>query len=84
MALPRMRTISGAYEEIKANDPNTGITRNYVYYLAKSGAIATIKRGNKTLLNLDMLIALIEQEGTSITPIPADSKPYGKLRAIAE
>lgn len=53
--LPRMRLINEAYEEIKAKDPDTAITKYFIRDLVVSGKIPTSKAGRKYLINMDML-----------------------------
>lgn len=52
----RMRTIPKAYEEIKQLDHNTSFTLRALRRMCKNGEIPTVKVGNKTLINLDLLI----------------------------
>lgn len=54
--LPRMRTLSEAYECIKAYDPETAISANYVRCLIVSGAVPRIRCGKKYLVDVDVLI----------------------------
>lgn len=53
----RMRTIPKAYEEIKQLDNNTSFTLRALRRMCTNGEIPTIKVGNKTLINLDLLIS---------------------------
>lgn len=50
----RMRTIKEAIAEIKANDPETAVTENFIKGLCRQG-IASVKVGRKYLVNLDLL-----------------------------
>ncbi len=50
----RMRTVKEAIAEIKANDPNTAITENFIKCLCRQG-VASVKVGRKYLINLDLL-----------------------------
>ncbi len=52
----RMRTIPKAYEEIKQLDNNTCFTMRALRRMCANGDIPTVKVGNKTLINLDLLI----------------------------
>ena len=56
---PRMRTIPKAYDEIKKLDNNTSFTLRALRRMCTNGDIPTIKVGNKTLLNLDVLIDML-------------------------
>ena len=51
-----MRTIPKAYEEIKQLDNNTCFTLRALRRMCANGDIPTVKVGNKTLINLDLLI----------------------------
>ncbi len=53
----RMRTIPKAYEEIKQLDNNTSFTLRALRRMCTNGEIPTVKVGNKTLINLDLLIS---------------------------
>lgn len=52
----RMRTIPKAYDEIKKLDNNTSFTLRALRRMCANGDIPTVKVGNKTLINLDLLI----------------------------
>ena len=54
--MTRMRTIPKAYEEIKALDPNTGLTLRALRKMVKSGIIPSVQIASKTLVNLDLLL----------------------------
>ena len=54
--LIRLRTAEKAYEEICQLDPDTSITRNYIYSLIKSGILPVKKVGRKSLVDMDKLI----------------------------
>ena len=56
LRLPRMRTLTEAYGCIKAADPETAFTANYVRCLIVSGAIPRMKCGKKYLVDVDLLI----------------------------
>lgn len=52
-----MRTIPKAYEEIKQLDNQTSLTLRALRRMCANGEIPIIKVGNKTLINLDLLIS---------------------------
>ena len=52
----RMRTIPKAYDEIKKLDNDTAFTLRALRRMCSNGDIPTVKVGNKTLVNLDLLI----------------------------
>lgn len=78
MALPRMRLLKDAYEEIKAMDPNTAVTPYYIRQLAISGKIPTHMAGRKRLLSLDALISYLENPDPEDIPAPES----GKIRRL--
>lgn len=54
--LPRMRTITKAYAEIKALDPDTDLTQRALRRMVANDEIPTTRIGNKHLINLDLLL----------------------------
>ena len=60
--MSRLRTIDSAYDEIKALDPNTAITKHYIRQLVTEGHISSKKAGAKYLFNLDTLLEYFEKE----------------------
>lgn len=59
---PRMRTIPKAYKEIKKLDSETSFSMRALRHMCADKEIPTIKVGNKTLLNLDVLIQTLSGE----------------------
>ena len=57
----RYRTIKGAVQELKAEDPNTEITEYLLRKLVVSGEIPSLKSGNKYIINVDELLDDIER-----------------------
>lgn len=55
-ALPRMRTIPKAYEELRTLDPNTGLSMKALRDMIKRGEIPSVKINGKSLVNLDLII----------------------------
>lgn len=53
MLNPKIRTIRGAYEEIKKNDPNTCISLWAIRDAVSTGRIPSIKAGCKYLVTMD-------------------------------
>jgi len=51
----KIRTIDKAYEEFKAKDPDTDISRNLIRQLVVSGAVPSTRAGNKYLVDIDVL-----------------------------
>lgn len=54
--MTRLRTIKKAYDEIKALDPNTSITRYYIEQIVINGEIPVTMAGRKRLIDLDQLL----------------------------
>lgn len=55
-AIPRMRTIPKAYEEIKKLDPDTDFTIRALRRMVNKKEIPVVKVESKNLINLDLLI----------------------------
>jgi len=52
----RMRTVREAHREIKATDPNSGLTLSALYNLVAQGIIPAVKVGERRyLIDLDKL-----------------------------
>ena len=84
--LPRMRTLDECYRKLKQLDPNTAVSKYFVRRLALSGAIPTVKCGCKRLINLDGLIAYLNephrQRLPSTEPLPDTSQTVNGIRKI--
>lgn len=52
---PQLRTIDHAYDEIKARDPNTALSRHLVRQMIRDDLVPSIKAGNKRLVDVDVL-----------------------------
>jgi hypothetical protein len=52
---PQLRTIDKAYDELKARDPNTSLSRYLVRQIIKNDLVPNIKSGNKRLVDVDVL-----------------------------
>ncbi|HOO12841.1 MAG TPA: helix-turn-helix domain-containing protein [Bacillota bacterium] len=75
----QMRTIAGAFEQIKQDDPNTAITRNAIRQLVLQGKIKHVKVGTKRLINYADLIDYLAQP---VEEVQDQSMSYGKLRRV--
>ena len=58
----RLRTLSQAYKDIKAQDENTAITKHYIRQALISGRLKYMQVGNKRLITMEDLEALILSE----------------------
>lgn len=52
--MARLRTINKAYDEIKARDPDTAVSRRMFRDIVRSGMIPSIARGNRSLVDVDV------------------------------
>lgn len=78
--MARMRTIDEAYEYLKAQDPETAMTRYYLRQLVINGTIPAVMAGRKYLLNLDKL-----EEYLSNPPERGQAASgYGTIRKVPE
>lgn len=57
--ISRMRTINEAINLIKETDPNSAITYNFIKQLVKGNRVRNFQSGNRTIINFDDLIELI-------------------------
>ncbi len=51
----RMRGIEDGFKEIKANDPNTALTKTALRRLITTGVVPHVKIGTKYLVDMDVL-----------------------------
>jgi len=76
--MARMRLVKDAYEQIKADDPNTAVTLNGLRQLIHSGVIPTVSIGRKRLINYDALLDYL----SSPPPPPEPADLIGVIRKI--
>lgn len=57
----RIRTIDKAYDELKAKDPETAISRYLVRQMVKQGMVPSLPSGNKRLVDVDVLEEKIKE-----------------------
>lgn len=50
-----IRTIDKAYDEIKARDPETALSRELVRQMIKHDMVPSLKVGNRKLVDVDVL-----------------------------
>lgn len=58
----RIRTIREALSEIKATDPDTAVTYNFIRKLCDNQSITSFWSGKKILINYDELLRLLNME----------------------
>lgn len=56
MPIPRMRTISEAYEMLKDLDPETAITASRIRKMVNNNEVKHCRAGRRILLNFDDLL----------------------------
>ena len=77
--LARMRTLDAAYEMLKAEDPDTAISKYYLRYLMLSGQIPVHRVGCKRLLNYDALLVFLQNPPEASHDSPSQ---YGVIRPL--
>lgn len=60
--MPQMRLIKEAFQQIKADDPQTALTMNGLKSLVRIGKIPSVKIGRKTLVNYNALIEFLSAQ----------------------
>lgn len=78
--VPKMRTITQAFKEIKTADANTALTERALRCAVKRGEIPCVKIGSKTLVSMDAVAAYMN--GAAAVPLRSDR--YGQIRALSE
>lgn len=53
--MPRMRTIEQTAAYLRDNDPDCALTKTALRRMVKTGQIPSVKIGEKSLLNLDVV-----------------------------
>lgn len=66
--IPRMRTASGIAREIQVLDPGSEITTYYIRQLIKNGTIPVVKAGNKSLVDLNIVLEFLRQGTAQVEP----------------
>ena len=66
----RLRTINKAYDEIKAKDPDTAVSRRMFRDIVRSGMIPSITRGNRSLVDVEVAErCLLDMAGRMTDPV---------------
>ena len=61
--MAKMRTLDMAWEEIKAADPNTSLTKYSLRQILMSGKVPIVRVGRLRLVNMDTLHSYLSGEG---------------------
>ena len=56
---PKLRTINGAWEELKALDSGCQVSQGFIRYLVSAGTVPSIKSGNRQLIDLEVLLTIL-------------------------
>lgn len=75
----RMRLLKETYEQLKIDDPDTDLTMYALRTIVKSGKVATIQLGRKTLINYDSLLDYLREGDNQET---AEKQVYGTIRRV--
>lgn len=77
--MPRIRTLTEAYNHIKEMDPETAVTPHALRRMIVSGKIPCTKAGKKYLIDLDVLFEYLK--GTKPEDVlPGYKNPLAKLK----
>lgn len=77
---PRMRLLKEVYDQLRADDPDTNITMYALRTIIKSGKVATIQLGRKTLINYDSLLDYLYNGDTQDDESVSS---YGGIRRVS-
>lgn len=77
--MKRMRTAAGVFEIIKAEDPGTDVTMNYIKTLFRSGEIPVTKVGRKRLADADLVM---EHIAAGTASEPETVVPFSRMRRV--
>ena len=75
----RYRLLREAHEEILAQDPNSGISRNYLRKIFLAEVVPTIRVGNRRLVNFDALLDFLNNGGVAEQEQAIET---GKIRRV--
>ena len=75
-----MRTAAGVFEIIKAEDPGTQVTMNYIKMLFRSGEIPILQVGRKRLADADLVM---EHIASGMKQPSEPEAPFGRIRRVA-
>lgn len=77
--MARMRTLQQCHAMLLEADPESAVTKHFLYQGVRSGRIPSIMAGNKRLINFDLLMEMLDDPATFQ---PAQAEPPGKIRRI--
>ena len=68
--MARMRTQSQAFEWLKSHDPDTALTKTALRRLIITGAVPSVRVGQKYLISLEALEDYLYGANTALEPVP--------------
>lgn len=77
----RMRGIEEGFKEIKANDPDTALTKTALRRLVITGQIPSVKIGTKYLIDMDVVDQYFRGELQQLHGEP-EPPQYGTIRRL--
>lgn len=60
--MQKIRTIKNAWADLHRMDPNCGISQSFIRQLVSDGRCPSITVGNRSLIDLDVLLRVLEKE----------------------
>lgn len=81
MSMPHIRTMKGAYEEIREADPDTAVTFYSFRRTVLSGKIPSFREGYKVLINMAHVFEYYNMPQGEKAP---DSGLQGQIRPVRE
>lgn len=79
--VPRMKTIKAAYQQLKLDDPETCVSKNFIRQLVINKKIKSVLIGNnKRIFSYDDLLNYLKAQ--HFEKSNDDQDCYGKLRSV--
>lgn len=83
-AIPKMRTVNEAAQELKQLDPNTAMSPYHIRRLCLDGVLPTVRAGKKLLLDLNLLIEyMTDPTADKFKPRKTATDTIGGIRRIS-
>ena len=83
-AIPKMRTVNEAAQQLKQLDPNTAMSPYHIRRLCLDGVLPTVRAGKKLLLDLNLLIEyMTDPTADKFKPRKTDTDTINGIRRIS-
>lgn len=83
-AIPKMRTVNEAAQELKQLDPHTAMSPYHIRRLCLDGVLPTVRAGKKLLLDLNLLIEyMTDPTADKFKPRKTATDTIGGIRRIS-